>query len=230
MPRPKRKAKSTWYSVYWPSDRSEKQAALFTKAFPGVRVNVVRSTAQVAYQRLSQDMQAGAANCDVFSTTDMGQFVALKQRGAADALQDANRSTRSTRASSNVDPDDAYQIVNATTVGLAYNTNKVKPEQAPKSWKDFIDPKWKNAVCGRPSRLLRLCRHLGGANDEALRLGLFRTARGIKAACRPLHHRYRDGAGLRRAQRRRQPSGAGAAQRLAGQSDRESPIPRKARC
>jgi iron(III) transport system substrate-binding protein len=51
----------------------------------------------------------------------------------------------------NVDPHDAYQIVNATTVGLAYNTNKVKPEQAPKSWKEFIDPKWKGqSVVGHP--------------------------------------------------------------------------------
>ena len=88
-----------------------------------------------------------------------------------------NRSSRSTRAFRQVDPDDAYQIVNATTVGLAYNTNKVKPEQAPKSWKDFIDPKWKDAVGGRPSRLQRLCRHLGGADEKTLWLGLFRTAR-----------------------------------------------------
>ena len=41
--------------------RAETHAALFTRAFPGVKVNVVRATAQVAYQRLSQDIQAGAA-------------------------------------------------------------------------------------------------------------------------------------------------------------------------
>ena len=68
----KQEGELTWYSVYWPSDRSEKHGAIFTKAFPGVKVNVVRSTAQVAYQRLSQDLQANAANCDVFATTDMG--------------------------------------------------------------------------------------------------------------------------------------------------------------
>ena len=135
----KQEGELTWYSVYWPSDRSEKHGAIFSKAFPGVKVNVVRATAQVAYQRLSQDIQANAANCDVFASTDMGQFVSLKERGllmpykmrAIDQI-DARFHT--------VDPGDAYQIVNATTVGLAYNTNKVKPEQAPKSWKEFIDP------------------------------------------------------------------------------------------
>ena len=36
----KQEGEVTWYSVYWPSDRSEKHGALFTKAFPGVKVNV----------------------------------------------------------------------------------------------------------------------------------------------------------------------------------------------
>ena len=140
----------TWYIVYWPSTRAETHAALFTKAFPGVKVNVVRATAQVAYQRLSQDIQAGAANCDVFASTDMGQYVSLKQRGlllpykmhASDAIDPRFL---------NIDPDDAYQVVNATTVGFGYNTNKVKAEQVPKTWKDFINPKWKGQlVVGHP--------------------------------------------------------------------------------
>ena len=146
----RQEAELTWYSVYWPSDRSEKHAAIFSKAFPGVKVNVVRSTAQVAYQRLSQDIQAGAANCDVFSSTDMGQFVSLKDRGLLLPYRMKSIDQIDARFQ-RVDPDDAYQIVNATTVGLAYNTNKVKPEQAPKTWKEFIDPRWKNqSVVGHP--------------------------------------------------------------------------------
>jgi iron(III) transport system substrate-binding protein len=146
----KQEGEVTWYIVYWPSDRAEKHSALFTKAFPGVKVNVVRATAQVAYQRLSQDIQASAANCDVFASTDMGQYVSLKERGLLMPYKMHDTSQIDARFLG-VDPDDAYQIVNATTVGLAYNTNKVKPEQAPKTWKDFIDPKWKGAsVVGHP--------------------------------------------------------------------------------
>jgi iron(III) transport system substrate-binding protein len=140
----------SWYVAYWPSDRAEKHGAIFTRAFPGVKVNVVRTTAQVAYQRLSQDIQANAANCDVFATTDMGQYVSLKQRKLLMPYRMRSIDAVDARFQ-NVDPDDAYQIVNATTVGLAYNTNKVKPEQAPKTWKEFIDPKWKNqSAVGHP--------------------------------------------------------------------------------
>jgi iron(III) transport system substrate-binding protein len=146
----KQEGEVTWYIVYWPSDRAETHAALFSKAFPGVKVNVVRATAQVAYQRLSQDIQAGVANCDVFASTDMGQYVSLKDRGL---LMPYKMSTADQidKRFLNVDPDDAYQIVNATIVSLAYNTNKVKAEQAPKTWKEFIDPKWKGQlVVGHP--------------------------------------------------------------------------------
>jgi iron(III) transport system substrate-binding protein len=140
----------SWYTAYWPSDRAEKHGALFTKAFPGVRVNVVRATAQVLYQRVSQDIQANAANCDIYATTDMGQYVALKERGLLMPYKMRSMDQIDARFHG-VDPDDAYQIVNATTVSLAYNTNKVKPEQAPKSWKEFIDPKWKGqSVVGHP--------------------------------------------------------------------------------
>jgi iron(III) transport system substrate-binding protein len=148
--RAKQEGEVTWYIVYWPSDRAETHAALFSKAFPGVKVNVVRATAQVAYQRLSQDIQAGVANCDVFASTDMGQYVSLKERGL---LMPYKMSTADQidKRFLNVDPDDAYQIVNATIVALGYNTNKVKAEQAPKTWKEFIDPKWKGQlVVGHP--------------------------------------------------------------------------------
>lgn len=140
----------TWYIVYWPSGRAETHAALFTKAYPGVKVNVVRATAQVAYQRLSQDIQAGAANCDVFASTDMGQYVSLKDRGLLMPYKPRASDAIDSRFL-NVDPDEAYQIVNATTVGFGFNTNKVKPGDGPKTWKDFINPKWKNQlVVGHP--------------------------------------------------------------------------------
>ena len=146
----KQEGELTWYSVYWPSDRSEKHGAIFTKAFPGVKVNVVRADRA---GRLSAAEPGHSGQCRQLRRVRLNRHGAVRvAEGAwpADALQDAvDRPDR--RRFHNVDPDDAYQIVNATTVGLAYNTNKVKPEQAPKSWKEFIDPKWKSqSVVGHP--------------------------------------------------------------------------------
>src|SRR5215217_5372455 len=62
------------------SETAERFGRTFTEKYPGVKVNVVRTTAQVAYQRLSQDIQANVANCDVFGSTDVGHYVQLKER------------------------------------------------------------------------------------------------------------------------------------------------------
>ena len=140
----------TWYIVYWPSDRAEKHAALFSKTYPGINVNVVRTTAQVAFQRLSQDIRANAANCDVFASTDMSHYVALKKMGQLLAYKPEGLVNVDPRFR-DVDPDQAYQIVNATTVGFGLNTNLLKPADAPSGWKGLIDPKWRSKlVVGHP--------------------------------------------------------------------------------
>ncbi|MDB5381173.1 MAG: transporter substrate-binding protein, partial [Rhodospirillales bacterium] len=57
----RREGELTWYSGQYSAEPSEAVGRAFTARFPGVRCNVVRSTSQVAFQRLSQDMRAGAA-------------------------------------------------------------------------------------------------------------------------------------------------------------------------
>ena len=54
----------------------------FTAQYPGVTVSVIRTTGQVAYERLLQDLKNDAPQCDVFSSTDTSQYPALKKRGA----------------------------------------------------------------------------------------------------------------------------------------------------
>jgi iron(III) transport system substrate-binding protein len=43
-------------------------------------------------------------------------------------------------------PAGAFFWTGVTFGGLAYSTAKVKAEEAPKSWKDLLDPKWRNAM------------------------------------------------------------------------------------
>src|SRR3954468_18877789 len=77
----KKEGELTWYSGQLSAEASEGVGSAFTKVYPGVKVNVVRSTSQVAFQRLSQDMRAGVAQCDIFSSTDIGHSMFLKREG-----------------------------------------------------------------------------------------------------------------------------------------------------
>ena len=48
----------------------------------GVKVNIVRAASQIIFQRLSQDLSQKVATADVFSSVDIGNFVALKAKGS----------------------------------------------------------------------------------------------------------------------------------------------------
>src|SRR5471032_3529001 len=76
----KKDGELTWYVAHYTSEGAEELGATFTKLY-GIKVNVVRTTAQVAYQRLTQDIKNGQTNCDVFSSTDIGHYVRLKAQG-----------------------------------------------------------------------------------------------------------------------------------------------------
>src|ERR1700753_3650922 len=72
----------TWYIAQVDTETAEAMGRKFTAQFPGVSVTVIRTTGQVAYERLLQDLKNGAPQCDVFSSTDVAQYPALRKRAA----------------------------------------------------------------------------------------------------------------------------------------------------
>ena len=141
----KKEGELTWYIAHYTSETAERFGRTFTEKYPGVKVNVVRTTAQVAYQRLSQDIQANVPNCDVFATTDIGHCVSLKQRGLLLSYRPQGVE-QIAPVFRDVDKDGQFHTTSATFVSVLHNTNKVKVEDAPKTWKGLLDPKWINQV------------------------------------------------------------------------------------
>ena len=60
----------TWYTAHYNSESAAAVCNGFEKKYPGIKCNYIRTTAQVAYQRLAQDQKAGLAVASVFSSTD----------------------------------------------------------------------------------------------------------------------------------------------------------------
>jgi iron(III) transport system substrate-binding protein len=146
----KKEGELTWYSAHYTSEQAERAGREFTQQYPGVKVNVVRTTAQVAYQRLSQDIQSNTPNCDVFGSTDVGHYVQLKERKLLMKYVPAAQASLDPRFQ-NIDPDGFFHTTSATPIALLYNTQKVKGEQIPRKWTDLIDPKWRGqAAVGHP--------------------------------------------------------------------------------
>lgn len=141
----KREGELTWYIGHWRTETAERIGQLFSERHPGVKCNVVRATGQVLYQRLNQDMRAKVANCDVFGSTDLGQYVSLRAQKLLLPFE-PKRLAECDPIARDFDPTHQITITDANTTVMCYNTNLVKAEDAPKRWTDLLDPKWMNQV------------------------------------------------------------------------------------
>src|SRR5438309_11773860 len=70
----------TWYTAHSDDITAQALGRSFEQLYPGIKVNVLRTTAQVAYQRVTQELKASAVQCDIFSSTDIGHYVELKPK------------------------------------------------------------------------------------------------------------------------------------------------------
>ncbi|HEY0419655.1 MAG TPA: extracellular solute-binding protein [Acetobacteraceae bacterium] len=147
----RREGTLTWYTAHTDGETAELVGRTFTARYPGIKVVVVRTTAQVAYERLSQDIKNNTAQCDVFSSTDPGHDEALKARGLLARYIPQNAAALAP-ALQNADKDGYYFTTAAGLVVITYNTRKVKPEEAPKNWPDLLAPRWRRQVSvGHPA-------------------------------------------------------------------------------
>ena len=70
----------TWYIAQVDAQTAEALGRAFTQSHPGVGVGVIRTTGQVAFQRLLMDIKNHTPQCDVFSATDISHMPILKER------------------------------------------------------------------------------------------------------------------------------------------------------
>jgi iron(III) transport system substrate-binding protein len=135
----------TWYTAHTDGESAEQAGAAFTKLYPDIKCTVIRTTAQVAYQRLQQDIKNNSANCDVFSSTDLGHDEALKARGQFLKYAPINLAGISPDYLG-LDKDGFYHATVAELCVLLANTKSVTEAETPKVWKDLLNPRFKNQV------------------------------------------------------------------------------------
>ena len=134
----KKEGKVVWYSSASLS-LSQKLCNAFNAKNLGVECVLHRDGSGKLYTRLQQEAKAGIHNADVFHTSSIGHFVNLrKEKGLL-----AYRPKGSEKLDKNfIEKDGHWAVVRASVYGPSYNTTKIKEGEAPKSWRDFLDPKW----------------------------------------------------------------------------------------
>jgi iron(III) transport system substrate-binding protein len=111
----------------------------------GVRVNVVYDTEETKSTGLANRLIAerGRPQADVFWSNEPVRTLVLKSRGVLSPYQSP---AAQGIAATFKDPDGYWTGFSARMRVIAYNTNKVNANEAPRSVFDIADPRWKGQV------------------------------------------------------------------------------------
>jgi len=142
----------TIYTAHYATEYAQAICDGMEKKYPGVKCNFIRTTAQVAYQRLSQDRAAGLKIASVISSTDLSHFPKMKADGWLMKYRPRKLEQMLDNYKPYNDPDDTYFVTSAGLVLITYNNQVVKDSEAPRKWTDLLEPKWKDKVSiGHPA-------------------------------------------------------------------------------
>jgi len=139
-------AKKEGQIVYYTSTDlpvAEKLAKAFEAKYPGIAVRVERTGAERVFQRIGQEYSSNIHAVDVVNSSDAAHFIVWKRDGVLLPYvpEDVAKYPAEHR-----DVDGQFASFRVWLSIIAYNTNLVKAEDAPKSFADLLDPKWKGKI------------------------------------------------------------------------------------
>jgi iron(III) transport system substrate-binding protein len=137
----KKEGKIAWYTA-----DDLVLATKVSKAFEakyGLTVQLERSGAERIYQRIAQEYGSNISEADVATTSDLGHTVSWRASGWLAPYVPSEAGNWDAKA---IGPDGIYIVDKFTVVMSGYNSRLVKAEDAPKSWADLLDPKWKGKL------------------------------------------------------------------------------------
>jgi iron(III) transport system substrate-binding protein len=119
---------------------AEKFAKAFEARYPGIAVRAERSGAERVFQRIGQEMSSRIYACDVANSADASHFIVWRREGwlAPYVPEEVARHY----PAEHYDPDGLFVTTRIWLSSLGYNTDLVKPQDAPKSYADLLEPKW----------------------------------------------------------------------------------------
>jgi iron(III) transport system substrate-binding protein len=177
-PKAKQEGALVVYTV-WDVDHIRSLTEAFSKRFPGITASYWQATRSEVTTRTLTEYQGNQASVDVILTEAP---LVLHNAGATQPYQTVQGSALFVN-------DAIAPVVSLQIQALAYNTKKLKREEAPKNWEDVTNPKYKGIVAlDDPMRAGPLSSMLAAFKDEwkdDARFGNF--IKGLKSLNVPIH-------------------------------------------
>src|SRR3984957_8866016 len=119
---------------------AERLGKLFETKYPGISVRVERSGAERIFQRIAQEQASHINAVDVANSTDPAHYLEWKKNDWLAPYLPGD--VAEYFSADQVGPDGMYATSCAWIEAIGYNTDLVKPADAPKSYADLLDPRW----------------------------------------------------------------------------------------
>ena len=136
----KKEGAVTWYTTQIINQFARPAAEAFEKKY-GVKVDYVRADSNQVALRIVTESKAGRPIVDVFDGTTVTPI--LKKEGLVERWipESAKRF-----GPEYYDKEGYWIATNLYVLTPGYNTSMVTKAQAPKTWNDLLDPKWKGKI------------------------------------------------------------------------------------
>src|SRR4051794_4457541 len=141
------KAEQEGELVYYSHDGEAGASAVvggFLKDFPKIKAKYVRAQTGALFNKVLSERAAGRFDVDVIQFSEIATAVDFQKRGGYERYVSPQTEAYSPEHLSPTPGD--YFWVGVTFAGIGYNTDRVPAAEAPKTWKDLLDPRWRNAM------------------------------------------------------------------------------------
>ena len=137
--------------TYYTADElphANKLKAVF-EARHGIKVNVLRSSSTLLYNRVVQEFDTGVNAADILMTAVIDHFDTLKSKAMLQPFTPASINLYANPTY--YDAAHYWHAIRLAPSTINYNRNLVKGDMIPKTWKDLADPKYKDKLAqGNP--------------------------------------------------------------------------------
>jgi len=132
--------------IYSPDPEANQTATInaFMAAFPKIKATYLRLQTGALYAKLMAERQARTYQIDVLTLTDMTFVLDFQKRNGWARYESPELAAFKPEHKSK--PEGYYMWGGIIVAGIAYNPTTLKAEDAPKSWKELLNPKWKDAI------------------------------------------------------------------------------------
>ena len=116
----------------------------FRKDFPNIKTSYVRAQTGALYNKILSERSAGRFDVDVIQLSDLAPAFDFQKKGGYEFY--VSPETSGYKPENLSSPAGSFFWTGVDVGGIAYSTAKVEPADAPKTWADLLNPRWKGAM------------------------------------------------------------------------------------